>query len=388
MKTNLIILVLVLLVFYGGKTYSQTTTSASMTLSCYGQSSIDDQNNALYYTCIVALISSKKWYIKDYNGNYLIDIAQLIDNRAYYIYSESGEYYDELSRESIYKIAKLTGDPEIQIDKVDKRTEITVEAEFVISDPDINGMLNNSECKMRSYIGLGSICYSWKMDYSNIDNAKDIGSFNNNGFYGSFGNFKVGSKFFAIEFILGDYERISHLKTSYEVIGKLDGPYSLNSSLTDSLGNFDLCFDRISVGKLSYQYDLDFNYYQWKKHFYPYNFIFSPFISVLPYEIMFIKLPFDYYKRSDNRISGIADAGKPTSIISWFKTFEAGIKIKSSLYILEAGYTWRYGDRSFTQNLETDSYGSISPSAQRKLDLRYSYFFLRLGINFNWMQGR
>lgn len=350
---------------------------------CY--SSIIEQTQAkgqaLYYAVIDALINSGYWYVKDVNGRRIFYSSQVKKNKTYFLYDIQKHTAEYLSKETIFSKVIIIGDPEYNYEQRGCFTSVIAEVTLEIPEKKII-RANKPKGKMRSYIGIGSFGYCWKMDADEINSENWYTHIYNNGIYATLGRFKFGSKFFAVSLDLLGYEQNSRFHAAYINRGLVNGENSLDSADLP-IGDYTLKIQKLSVLKLTWQYDFHL-YSNNYKHFSPYKFVISPYISVLPIEINFTKMPFAYYTEKYFNCYEKKDENAMTSFSSFFKTFEAGVKIKSSLYEFTVGYNWNYINKDFIQNYTKEDFGPSTILSSKDVDLAQSYFYVKLAICFDW----
>jgi hypothetical protein len=337
------------------------------------------RESALYNAAINAVINSGSWCIKDANNHRLYNASQIKSDNAYFLYNYKNRSYEYMTKESVFSKVIIAGGPEYRYRKSNCMNYVIAEADFSIPNKARNAV--NSKSKMRSYIGIGSIGYCWNLWPENINSQYWYKHLNKNGIYATLGRFKFGSKFFAVTMDLASYEQNSNFQATYTNTGNYNGENALDS-MSAANGNYTLKLQRLSFVKLGWQYDIHL-YLRHYHHFCPYRFTVSPFISTAPVEWNIVKMPFSYYDETDHRFIK-HHTGETTTFWDYFKTFETGLKIKSSLYELIIGYNWRYGTKDFIQNYGEGDFGPNTKLSSKQLNLEHGYFFVKFGICFDW----
>ena len=337
------------------------------------------KNMALYYATADAVINSGLWYIKDING-FTVHYASLMKkNKLYYLCDAQDDHCELLSMEVLCNRFPIVEGPIFRYARTGSSKYVTAEAVVAVVGKGSPVPLPGT--KMRSYVGVGSIGYCWNLYPEIVNGMNNYMQINNNGIYATLGIFKFGSKYFAFTLDLLSFDQNIHSWTSYSNTGNPNGENSLDSSLTKS-GDYILKLEELSLIKIGWQYDLHLYRYNYR-HFSPYKFVLSPFIAVTPVKVTFVKLPFPYYSYNGNYYEKY-NAGELTTLFDYFNTFEAGIKLKSSLYELTIGYNWRYGKNDFIQNYTYGEYGPDSKLSIKSLNMEHGFFFVKLGICFTW----
>ncbi len=119
------------------------------------------------------------------------------------------------------------------------------------------------------------------------------------------------------------------------------------------------------------------------------KFVLSAYFETLAFELMTPKLGFPYYKKKSGSNSPveytIKDSTDYSFIWSFFKSYETGLRLESSLFYINVGYFLRLPSTGkYIQNSSADKQSVVNQGVHGGKTLnfsRYSYFFVTVGLN-------